>query len=568
MLVKNQPTPQYQPIAEFYAGKTVALTGGTGFLGQGIIEKLLYSCPDVKKIILLIRNKRGVTPEDRLKSLADKPCFDRVRKVYPNFMEKLAYVNCDLEAEDLGISRQSKKLLRNEVNIFMHCAATLKFNEIIRTAYEMNVQCTRRILKILRRCRQLESFVHVSTAFVNSHNHCDVVEEKIYKRKIDYRDVEKSLKFLSDKQLAGMLNEILDGLPNTYTLTKAWAEDAIVAECGQIPACIVRPGMITPALFHPQPGWITNVYGPTAFVSASMKGICKLANADRQINADLVPVDFVVNGCVCAAMKTAVDAKTEQRSKAGLRLGLQASSMDEISSEGYSSHESTFSEETDSSVLSESFTSENLKSFVEKRKQVPCYHITTCAQNPFPIQHIVNGIKIWGKKEPADMIIPNDIDVTYNKTVYEVRSFFKEYIPSFIVDILARLSGQTPRAVMIYKKLRAGMEVMEPFFMYCHDFQWKKSKHLLMSLNEEDQKTFNFDPSSFTWEEYMRLYCRGARKFILREKTTDAQNKKKQFIVGTFFHCLGVTREVCVSAMTSSVGYTSCLWDNTSYYYR
>ena len=78
-LKQNQPTPQYQPIAEFYAGKTVALTGGTGFLGQGIVEKLLYSCPDVKKIILLIRNKRGVTPEDRLKSLADKPvCFFKV----------------------------------------------------------------------------------------------------------------------------------------------------------------------------------------------------------------------------------------------------------------------------------------------------------------------------------------------------------------------------------------------------------------------------------------------------------------------------------------------------------
>ena len=51
----------------------MALTGGTGFLGQGIIEKLLYSCPEVKKIIVLIRNKRGVTPEDRLKSLANKP---------------------------------------------------------------------------------------------------------------------------------------------------------------------------------------------------------------------------------------------------------------------------------------------------------------------------------------------------------------------------------------------------------------------------------------------------------------------------------------------------------------
>ena len=41
---------------------------------------------------------------------------------------------------------------------------------------------------------------------------------------------------------------------------------------------------------------------------------------------------------------------------------------------------------------------------------------------------------------------------------------------------------------MIYKKLSAGMNVMEPFFKDCFDYQWKESKHLLLSLNEEDQK--------------------------------------------------------------------------------
>ena len=76
----------------------------------------------------------------------------------------------------------------------------------------MNVQCTRKIVKLLTGCRHLESFVHVSTAFVNSHNHCDVIEEKIYRRKVDLRNFEKSLKFLNDEQLAGMLPQLLDGL--------------------------------------------------------------------------------------------------------------------------------------------------------------------------------------------------------------------------------------------------------------------------------------------------------------------------------------------------------------------
>ena len=74
----------------------------------------------------------------------------------------------------------------------------------------MNVQCTRRILKILRRCRHLDSFVHVSTAFVNANRFEGVVEEKVYPCKINYKDMEKSLKWLNDKQLANMLDEILD----------------------------------------------------------------------------------------------------------------------------------------------------------------------------------------------------------------------------------------------------------------------------------------------------------------------------------------------------------------------
>ena len=75
----------------------------------------------------------------------------------------------------------------------------------------MNVQCTRRILNILRKCRHLDSFVHVSTAFANSNRKEGVIQEKVYPCKINYKDMEKSLKWLDDEQLAGMLDKILDG---------------------------------------------------------------------------------------------------------------------------------------------------------------------------------------------------------------------------------------------------------------------------------------------------------------------------------------------------------------------
>lgn len=52
-------------ITEFYRNKTVFITGGTGFMGKVLVEKLLRSCP-VRRIYLLMRPKRGVDVEQRL----------------------------------------------------------------------------------------------------------------------------------------------------------------------------------------------------------------------------------------------------------------------------------------------------------------------------------------------------------------------------------------------------------------------------------------------------------------------------------------------------------------------
>ncbi|KAK3848788.1 hypothetical protein Pcinc_044438 [Petrolisthes cinctipes] len=52
-------------ITEFYRNKTIFITGGTGFMGKVLVEKLLRSCP-VRRIYLLMRPKRGVDVEQRL----------------------------------------------------------------------------------------------------------------------------------------------------------------------------------------------------------------------------------------------------------------------------------------------------------------------------------------------------------------------------------------------------------------------------------------------------------------------------------------------------------------------
>lgn len=53
-------------IAEFYTGRSIFITGASGFLGKILIEKLLRSCSGVAEIFLLIRQKKGLSVEERL----------------------------------------------------------------------------------------------------------------------------------------------------------------------------------------------------------------------------------------------------------------------------------------------------------------------------------------------------------------------------------------------------------------------------------------------------------------------------------------------------------------------
>lgn len=60
---------QPSEIAEFYKNKIVLITGGTGFMGKLLIEKLLRSCPEIKTIYVLVRSKKGNTPQQRINLL-------------------------------------------------------------------------------------------------------------------------------------------------------------------------------------------------------------------------------------------------------------------------------------------------------------------------------------------------------------------------------------------------------------------------------------------------------------------------------------------------------------------
>lgn len=52
-------------ICEFFAGKSVLVTGATGFCGKVLVEKLLRSCEEIGKIFVLIRKKKKASIHER-----------------------------------------------------------------------------------------------------------------------------------------------------------------------------------------------------------------------------------------------------------------------------------------------------------------------------------------------------------------------------------------------------------------------------------------------------------------------------------------------------------------------
>ncbi|CAG7719178.1 unnamed protein product [Allacma fusca] len=90
-------------IVEFFTGKSILITGGTGFVGKTLIEKILRSCPEVVKIYVLIREKRKQCPAVRLQNLLNEPIFQELKKLQPNFNEKVVGISGDATIPKLGI---------------------------------------------------------------------------------------------------------------------------------------------------------------------------------------------------------------------------------------------------------------------------------------------------------------------------------------------------------------------------------------------------------------------------------------------------------------------------------
>ncbi|XP_075520015.1 putative fatty acyl-CoA reductase 4 [Primulina tabacum] len=321
-------------IVQYFEGKTIFITGATGFLAKIFLEKILRVQPNVKKLFLLIRPTSERSIEQRLhEEIIGIDLFrvlrEGMRDDLSSLLEKVIPISGDIANDNLGIldSELRHNMLR-EIDIIVNSAATTNFDERYDVALAINALGAMHVENFARKCSKLETLLHVSTAYVHG-NGVGLLPERAFHKgdtldgaKISYLDINTETKIAkerlrelqtqnaTEKEITramkdlGIERAMLHGWPNTYVFTKAMGEMVLENFKEKANLIILRPTIITSTITEPFSGWIEGLRTLDSIFVAYGKGKLKFFVGDPGSTLDMIPGDMVVN-CMIAAMAVA-----------------------------------------------------------------------------------------------------------------------------------------------------------------------------------------------------------------------------------------------------------------------
>ncbi len=345
-------------IAEQLAGKRIAITGSTGFLGTALVERLIRSVPECELVLLVRPGKRSSPAERARREIFRNDAFSRLladRGKDPFWAEierRVTVIAGDISSDGLGLDAEGRELIAG-CDLVMHSAATVSFDAPIDQAVEVNLLGPTRIVQTLQSLDANPHLVAVSTCYVAGNRRGSAPEQLLtdspFHIEIDWRaEVTAARRFKGDfdaqsrdperlrqyrrqarqdlgaagtpllaakteqlrqrwvdEQLveAGRARAASLGWPDAYAYTKALAERALVESRGDVPVSIVRPSIIESSWAEPYPGWIKGFRMAEPIIISYARGLLKEFPGVPEGVIDVIPVDLVVAAIVNVAAK-------------------------------------------------------------------------------------------------------------------------------------------------------------------------------------------------------------------------------------------------------------------------
>jgi alcohol-forming fatty acyl-CoA reductase len=325
-------------IAARLAGRRLAITGVTGFVGQALLSRLLEEVPDAT-LVLLVRGGPGRSGRDRIAQLLrDAPAFGRVRdrRDPEEVLGGIEVVEADLEGPLPALPPH---------DVLLHVAGTVSFDTRLDEAIRTHAVGTDALYgaSVAAGCQHL---VHVSTAYVTAlqagpvpegavdteldwRAEADAAEELAARAEVASRqpallerllkdarrkvgasgahavaeETEATRRAWVDRQLvdAGRVRARSLGFTDSYTFTKACGERVAEERFASRSLSVVRPSIVESAVRDPHRGWIEGFKVADPLIVGLGRGDIPDFPGNPDGVVDLVPVDHVAHAIIVAA---------------------------------------------------------------------------------------------------------------------------------------------------------------------------------------------------------------------------------------------------------------------------
>jgi fatty acyl-CoA reductase len=347
-------------IAESLAGKRIAITGATGFVGTALVERLLRGAPDCELILLVRDGKRTKSDQRVQKELLKNDAFDRLREQHdaPGSHEsfqamtdrRITTITGDVGTDGLGLNDADRAILATADTV-IHSAATVSFDSPLPLAVEINLLGPMRIAQLCNEIGITPHLVAVSTCYVAGNRRGSAPEQLVSEGPFDIglnwrSEVAASRRLKGDteaisrtpEQLTGFRKQAVAelgaagapalaskteqlrerwvkdelikagrsraasvGWPDAYAFTKALGEQALFETKGDVPVSIVRPSIIESAWAEPRPGWIRGFRMAEPVIISYARGLLREFPGVPEGTVDVIPVDLVVAAIITVA---------------------------------------------------------------------------------------------------------------------------------------------------------------------------------------------------------------------------------------------------------------------------
>ncbi len=350
------------PLHGTLAGKHLAVIGGTGFLGKVFWVMLLSKFPELGKLHLVVRARKGQDAETRFwEEIAPGHCLDTLREQHGSNFEaflrqKVEVVEGDIVQPYCGISPQVREAWRGKVDALINASGIVNFQPPLDIALEVNAFGVQSLVALAKDIGGVP-LMHTSTCYVagfqtgiveeaspldhpfphagklerahwdadreidecldiirqarhragdafRQSHFLDQAKQNLLERgepvrgKVLESEIEKVRRKFVEAQLAELGQERATFWGWANTYTYTKSIGEQIAARSGLPFTIVRPAIIESCVKYPQQGWNEGINTSAPLIFAIRQGQFQLPGAE--IPLDIIPCDMVATGMILA----------------------------------------------------------------------------------------------------------------------------------------------------------------------------------------------------------------------------------------------------------------------------